>query len=312
MKPLFTTALLILRLRSTVLAANVRFAYPTTTRDSSAKMALATSTAGAAVASPLEQFELLAATNAANNTAAVAPRVWNAVAGVLGLSSLGEVLGLITVFGLLLAAAALRAPALAVRSWSAAIGELLVRGLKNFLASNATLAQQGYVPVFAVLVLSLAAFNLAGVLPFGFTVTSHIGATLFYAFTIFFGLNFIALVRYGRTFFGIFAPAGTPFVLLPLLVLLEFVSYAVRPLSLSIRLFANMLAGHALLKILVSFAFRGLTAGNGFALAASLLGLGLIGAVLLLEFAVALLQVFVFATLFALYLVDVHTVAHLP
>lgn len=265
---------------------------------------------GIAVASPLEQFELLSSAAAASGSAAALPRLWGGVTGALGFSSLSEVLTALSAFGLLLAAAVVRAPALAVRSWSGAAGELLVRGLKNFLVSNATLAQQGYVPVFAVLVLSLAAFNLAGVAPFGFTVTSHIGATLFYAFTVFFGLNFIALARYGRTFFGIFAPAGTPFALLPLLVLLEFVSYAVRPLSLSIRLFANMLAGHALLKILVSFAFRGLTAGNGFALAASLLGLTLIGAVLLLEFAVALLQVFVFATLFALYLVDVHTVAH--
>lgn len=294
----------------TVIAANVLNTSSAATR-SSAKPVYALA-AGGAIASPLEQFELLSAINAARDSAAVVPQLWSTLTGFFGLSSLGEVLVLIAAFGLLLAAAVVRAPAPAVHSWSGVIGELLVRGLKNFLVSNATLAQQGYVPVFSVLILSLAAFNLAGVLPFGFTVTSHIGATLFYAFTIFFGLNFIALARYGRAFFGIFAPAGTPFALLPLLVLLEFVSYAVRPLSLSIRLFANMLAGHALLKILVSFAFRGLTAGNGFALAASLLGLSLIGAVLLLEFAVALLQVFVFATLFALYLVDVHTVAHLP
>jgi len=149
MKYLLTAAFSAPKLRSPALAANVLRVSFTTAQGSSAKMTLAVSTAGAAISSSLEQFELLAATNAANNTAAAAPRVWNALAGVLGLSSLGEALGLITVFGLALTAVALRAPALAVRFWSAAVGKLPVRGPKTLLASNVTPARGGYVSAFA-------------------------------------------------------------------------------------------------------------------------------------------------------------------
>lgn len=184
-----------------------------------------------------------------------------------------------------------------------------MRALAAFLEANATRAQLPQLPLLLLLVLSLGLYNLAGLLPYGFTFSAHLVVTLFYSGSLFFGLNWVALQRHRLAYFSLFLPGGTPLGLQPLMVLLELVSYLSRPLSLAIRLFANMMAGHALLKILLSFALRGLE-GSALPLLAALLSLGAIGAILLLELMVALLQVFVFATLFSLYLVDAHNPQH--
>lgn len=244
-------------------------------------------------ATPLEQFELLA----------------TLAAGPVLLASQGYALLPLLLTTLLLGGLALQRPRL-LGGGSQQLGvELLVRSLASFLEANATRAQLPQLPLLLLLVLSLGFYNLSGLLPYGFTFSAHLLVTLFYSLSVFFGLNYVALRRHRLGYFNLFLPSGTPLGLQPLMVLLELVSYLSRPLSLAIRLFANMMAGHALLKILLSFAQRGLE-GTALPRLLSLLALLAIGSILLLELMVALLQVFVFATLCSLYLVDAHNPHH--
>jgi len=91
-------------------------------------------------------------------------------------------------------------------------------------------------------------------IPFGFTVTSHIVITLGFAMSFFIGINIIGIKKHGLHMLSLFLPAGAPLILAPLLVFIEMVSYLFRVVSLSLRLFANMMSGHCLLKILAGFA----------------------------------------------------------
>jgi F-type H+-transporting ATPase subunit a len=163
--------------------------------------------------------------------------------------------------------------------------------------------------LFIAITTSLIIFNISGMIPFAFAVTSHFITTFFYSFSLFFGINYIAIIRHKEKFFNIFLPQGTPIFLLPLLVALEFVSYFSRLFSLGIRLFANIMAGHALLSIFTSFAFKAIVSG-GFPMMVSCIGIAILFAVIFMEVAIAFLQVFVFLTLTALYVVDVHSVNH--
>ncbi len=242
---------------------------------------------------PLEQFELLRAPT-------LAP---------LGLASQGYALLPLLLLSLLGGSLLFARPRLLGGGLQQQAAEVLVRNLSTFLEANATRAQLPQLPLFLLLLFSLTLYNLSGLLPYGFTFSAHLVVTLFYSCSIFFGLNYVALLRHRLAYFNLFLPSGTPLGLQPLMVLLELVSYLSRPLSLAIRLFANMMAGHALLKILLSFALRGLE-GSALPLLVALGALGAIGAILLLELMVALLQVFVFATLCSLYLVDAHNPQH--
>jgi len=93
-----------------------------------------------------------------------------------------------------------------------------------------------------------------GMIPFSFTVTSHIVITLGLAMMAFFGINVIGVKTHGFHMLSLFLPAGAPLALAPLLVIIELVSYSFRVVSLALRLFANMMSGHCLLKILAGFA----------------------------------------------------------
>jgi len=96
--------------------------------------------------------------------------------------------------------------------------------------------------------------NLVGMVPFSFTVTSHIVVTLALAIMAFFGINVIGIKTHGFHMLSLFLPPGAPLALAPLLVMIEIVSYSFRVISLALRLFANMMSGHCLLKILAGFA----------------------------------------------------------
>jgi ATP synthase subunit 6 len=250
---------------------------------------------GSTLATPLEQFEVL--------TLPAGPALLGWV------TNAAEVLAAFGLLHLLLGGFLFGGPRLVGGGWLQSFGEALVRSLGDFVVANGGRALQGHLPLLLPLGLLLTAYNLGGLLPFGYTVSAHLLATFFYGFGLFFGLNWVAIARYGGRFLAIFLPAGIGLGLAPLLVPIELVSYLFKPVSLSVRLFANMLAGHALLKILLSFAFGALS-GGALAAAAALLGLGLVGAILLLEFMVALLQVFVFLTLTVLYLAEVHRTEH--
>nr|QIC54987.1 ATP synthase F0 subunit 6 [Cryptophyta sp. CCMP2293] len=146
--------------------------------------------------------------------------------------------------------------------------------------------------------------NIFGMIPYTFTVTSHIIFTFGFGMTTFIGLNIIGLKRHGFHFFSLFLPPGAPLVLSPLLVPIELISYVFRVVALSVRLFANMMAGHTLLKILATFAWKMLAAGGIF-LVIQLFPMIVIVAITGLELAIAFLQAYVWTTLTCLYLSDV-------
>jgi F-type H+-transporting ATPase subunit a len=136
--------------------------------------------------------------------------------------------------------------------------------------------------------------NLLGMIPYSFTFTSHIIVTFALAAVVFIGVTTIGFVRHGFHFLSLFVPHGVPKVLLLLLVPIELLSYFIRPFTLSIRLFANMLAGHTMLAI-----FGGFAASIGL-LAIFPLGINIL--LVALEMLVAVLQAYVFAILSCLYL----------
>jgi F-type H+-transporting ATPase subunit a len=132
--------------------------------------------------------------------------------------------------------------------------------------------------------------------PYSFTFTSHIVVTFALAFAIFIGVTILAITKHGFHFFSFFLPPGTPWIMAPLLVPIEVISYLSRPISLSVRLFANMLAGHTLLKVIAGFV--------GVLGAAGVLPLALVTALTGLEILIAFLQAYVFAILTCLYIND--------
>ncbi|MGE0725178.1 MAG: F0F1 ATP synthase subunit A [Alphaproteobacteria bacterium] len=138
--------------------------------------------------------------------------------------------------------------------------------------------------------------NLLGMIPYSFTFTSHIIVTFALAALVFIVVTVVALVKHGLHFFTYFFPTGAPIAMAPLLIPIEILSYLSRPVSLSIRLFANMMAGHTMLKV-----FAGFTVAMGiFGVAPLLLNVALTG----FEVLVAVLQAYVFTILTCLYLRD--------
>ena len=145
--------------------------------------------------------------------------------------------------------------------------------------------------------------NMIGMLPYSFTVTSHIIVTFTLAAFIFIGVTIIGFIRHGLGYLKIFVPSGVPIILLPLIVVIEIISYLSRPISLSVRLFANMMAGHIVLKVFAAFSVSALalgTAGWIAGLVPMLFNSILIG----FELLIAYLQAYVFAVLSCIYLKD--------
>jgi ATP synthase subunit 6 len=142
--------------------------------------------------------------------------------------------------------------------------------------------------------------NLIGMLPFSFTITAHLSITFFLAFA--FNLSFILIgfLKNGWSFLNLFKPEGTPSFLLPLIIIIEVVSYLIRTFSLSIRLFANMMAGHCLLYVISSFVFTLLATNILLSIPLIFIYIG----IFLLEFAIALIQAYVFTILLCIYLND--------
>jgi len=160
-----------------------------------------------------------------------------------------------------------------------------------------------YFPVLFTIFSFIFFCNLLGMIPYSFTVTSHIVVTLGLASMAFIGINIIGIKTHGLHLLSLFLPAGAPIGLAPLLVMIELVSYGFRVISLALRLFANMMSGHCLLKILAGFAWTMLSAG-GILMVLHLLPLIVIFAIVGLELAIAFLQAYVFTVLLAIYLND--------
>ena len=153
-----------------------------------------------------------------------------------------------------------------------------------------------YFPIIFTLFMFILFANLLGMVPFSFTVTSQIVVTFALAAVVFVGVTALAIARHGVRFLTFFVPPGAPIWMWPLLIPIEIISYLSRPISLSVRLFANMLAGHTLLKVIAGFVF----ALNVF----GILPLALLVALTGLEILIAFLQAYVFTILTCLYIKD--------
>ena len=156
--------------------------------------------------------------------------------------------------------------------------------------------------VFSIFMFVLT-LNMIGLIPYSFTVTSHIIVTAALALTVFFTVLIYGLIRHGLHFFNLFVPKGVPIYILPMIVAIEILSFISRPISHSVRLFANMLAGHITLKVFASFVTM-LGAMGIAGWAGAVLPLGLTVALTALELLVAFLQAYVFTILTCIYIND--------
>ncbi|MGO8953471.1 MAG: F0F1 ATP synthase subunit A [Rhodomicrobium sp.] len=188
------------------------------------------------------------------------------------------------------------------------LSEITYEFVANMVRQNAGQGGMPYFPVIFTIFMFVLSMNLLGMIPLpglgNFTVTSHIIVTFALAAFVFIGVTLIGIAKHGFRFFKLFVPSGVPLALLPLITVIEIISYFTRPISLSVRLFANMMAGHTMLAVFGSF----------------VVGLGILGGwlpftfmILLmgLEILIAFLQAYVFAVLSCIYLSDaLHAGSH--
>lgn len=177
------------------------------------------------------------------------------------------------------------------------VAELLYEFVGNMVESVCGHEGRKYFPFIFTLFTFILLCNVLGLLPYAFTVTSHVVITVALALVVFIGVTAIGFARHGLHFLGLFAPSGVPMWIMPFLVPIEIFSYLVRPVSLSLRLFANMMAGHTMLKVI-----------GGFVVALGVwfgwVPLAFIVILTAFEILVAVLQAYIFAILACVYLND--------
>ena len=183
------------------------------------------------------------------------------------------------------------------------VAEMFYNFIAKMISDTAGSKAKPYFPFIFSLFMFVLFCNMIGMFPYSFTVTSHIIVTLIMAMFIFVAVTIIGFIKHGFKYLKIFVPSGVPALLLPLITVIEIISYLSRPVSLSVRLFAIMMAGHTMLKVFGGF----------------VISLGLLGGWLPLSFSVALtgleilvafLQAYVFAILTCIYLNDALNLHH--
>jgi len=183
------------------------------------------------------------------------------------------------------------------------ITEMTYTFVAKMINDTAGSSAKDFFPFIFTLFMFVLFCNMVGMIPYSFTVTSHIIVTFVLASIVFIGVTIIGFVKHGIKYLELFVPKGVPFVLLPLIIIIEVISYLSRPVSLSVRLFANMMAGHTMMKVF-----------GGFVISLGLLGgwlpLGFSVALTGLEILVAFLQAYVFAILTCIYLNDALNLHH--
>ena len=183
------------------------------------------------------------------------------------------------------------------------ITEMSYMFIAKMINDTAGSSAKQFFPFIFTLFMFVLFCNMIGMLPYSFTVTSHIIVTFMLAATIFIGVTIIGFIKHGIKYLELFVPKGVPIILLPLIIVIEIISYLSRPVSLSVRLFANMMAGHTMLKVF-----------GGFIISLGLLGgwlpLSFSVALIGLEILVAFLQAYVFAILTCIYLNDALNLHH--
>jgi F-type H+-transporting ATPase subunit a len=189
------------------------------------------------------------------------------------------------------------------------LAELSYEFVANTIRSTAGVEGMRFFPLVFSLFMFIMVSNMVGIIPYTFTIASHIIVTAALAFLVFFTVVIYGFKKNGLGFFKIFVPSGVPVFILPLVVFIEVFSFFLRPISHSVRLFANMLAGHIALKVFASFI--PLLAGIGIAgYFGAVLPLGMVIALTALELLVAFLQAYVFAILTCIYLNDALHAGH--
>ena len=183
------------------------------------------------------------------------------------------------------------------------LAELSYTFVSKMISDTAGSKARPYFAFIFSLFMFVLSCNMFGMIPYTFTVTSHIIVTFVLASFIFIGVTIIGFIKHGFGYLKLFVPSGVPVVLLPIIVVIEIISYLSRPVSLSVRLFANMMAGHTMMKVFGGF----------------VISLGIVGGWLPLSFSVALtgleilvafLQAYVFAILTCIYLNDALNLHH--
>jgi ATP synthase subunit 6 len=187
--------------------------------------------------------------------------------------------------------------------WQSLI-ELIYKTILSLVLDNIRNDQaQKFFPLVFTTFLFILSLNTIGLVPYSFTLTSHLIVTFTIALALFIGINIICVRKHGIKFFTLFLPAGTGVSFAFLLIPIEFISYFFKPVSLSIRLFANMMAGHTLLKVIAGFGFV-LMGKSGIFFLMHFVPLIILIPLYGLELAVALIQSFVFSILICIYLND--------
>ena len=182
--------------------------------------------------------------------------------------------------------------------------ELSYEFVASMVRSTAGSEGMKFFPFVFTIFMFVLTLNLFGLIPYGFTVTSHIIITAALALMVFFTVLSYGLIRHGLHFFNLFVPKGVPIYILPMIIAIEILSFISRPISHSVRLFANMLAGHIALKVFAGFIILLGSALGAIGWAGGVLPFGMIVALTALELLVAFLQAYVFAVLTCIYLND--------
>jgi F-type H+-transporting ATPase subunit a len=241
--------------------------------------------------SPLEQFQIFS----------IVPIRW----GHLDLSFSNSALFLLLTTGLvyLLFHMVTINGGLLIPSRAQTLVEMVYEFVMNLVDEQIGPAGKKYFALIFSLFVFILFTNFIGMVPYSFTVTSHLIVTFSMSLALFIGITIIGFRTHGLHFFSYLLPKGAPLALAPLLVVLELVSYCFRGVSLGVRLFANMMAGHTLVKILSGFAWTMLSAG-GLLTIASIIPFLVVFALTGLELAVAFLQAYVFTILTCIYFHD--------
>jgi F-type H+-transporting ATPase subunit a len=183
------------------------------------------------------------------------------------------------------------------------VAEMSYEFIADTLRSSAGSEGMKFFPLVFSLFMFILVVNMIGLIPYTFTVTSHIIITASLALLVFTTVIVYGFAKHGLHFFKLFVPSGIPIYILPLVTFIEVLSFVSRPISHSVRLFANMLAGHITLKVFAGFIV--MLGGLGFlGWLGALLPLGLTVAMTALELLVAFLQAYVFAILTCIYIND--------
>lgn len=183
--------------------------------------------------------------------------------------------------------------------WQSSV-EYFYQVVADMVRDNVGKQGRPYFPFIFSLFMFILFGNLLGLIPGSFAFTSHLAVTFAMAAFIFVGVTIIGLITHGLKFFSLFFPHGAPIVSAPVLIPIEIISYFSRPISLSVRLFANMTVGHVLLKVIAG----GVVALGSYFVVPGLLPFSFLVAITMLEVMIAVIQAYVFAILTCVYLND--------